>query len=179
MNKLIILLSIFNLFVFSASAAVDINLLPYAKFVSEWSNYSYGGEELPQVEFTSDTLVQIFSYGDYVYAQAEFKGETLPLVNAFYDRDKKTIYISNRLKGDEVSTELALVHEVVHYLQDISGFTDSLNGFLICSESIAYDVQALWQIVNKVSLDTVSNVHQQSLVSAMSCMGGKSKAFNL
>lgn len=147
------------------------NLLEYVNFVTEWTSYEYSGEALPAVETISHTLVQIYAYGDFVYAQAEFKGEELPVVMAVYDVKDKTIYLSDRIKEGGASEEPSLVHEMVHYLQDINGYTESLDGHLICSESEAYEVQMLWQIINGVELEKVDLVNTQSLGAARKCMG--------
>jgi hypothetical protein len=141
-------------------------------FIEEWSTYVYTGEPLPEVEYASPALVQIYAYGDFVYAQAEHRGESLPLVNAVYDRPNKKILISESLKDYSDKVNVSLIHELVHYMQDINGYTDSLGEeHLVCSESEAYDIQILWQIINEVELDLIDSYLQDSLVSAMRCMG--------
>lgn len=68
--------------------------------------------------------------------------------------------------------DVALIHELVHYIQDINGYTESLGEkYLVCTESEAYDIQILWQVINEVELDKIEGYQQDSLFSAMKCMG--------
>lgn len=161
----------------SAQTVPHSDLIRYIDFILEWTSYEYNGEPLPKIEITRHELVQIFAHGDFEYAQAEFKGIELPTVNAVYDAKRKTMYISDRLDLSDPLTEVTLVHELVHYLQDINGYTASLDGHLACTESEAYDVQMLWQTFNQVDVENIPFVYQQSLVAAMRCMGSKSSAF--
>ncbi len=156
-------------------------LKPYIDFIVEWTSHKYQGEELPQIQFEDHGLVQVFAYGDLEYAQAEAQGKKLNTVSAVYDASRKTIYVSNTIKDNQQELELALVHELVHYLQEINGYTASLNGHLECTESDAYDIQMLWQIlIHKVDVKSneVRLTHERSLLAAMECMGDMSKAFS-
>ena len=180
MKSLMILISTFfySLYGFSYEISLDqkkevaYDLSSYIDFVVEWSSYKYNGETFPEVKFLDHTLIQIYTYGDYVYAQAEFSGEKLPEAMAVYDRESKAILISETIKEDEGKVEVALVHEFVHFLQDINGYTESLGEEnLICSESEAYDIQVLWQIINEVEMNLIAEYQQKSLLAAMRCMG--------
>lgn len=181
MRKMILLAGAFLFiphFTFAAKSAKQTpDLMKYIDFILEWTSYKYNGEPLPEIKLTRHELVQIFAHGDFEYAQAEAKGIELPTVNATYDVKRKTIYISDRLDMSDPKTEITLVHELVHYLQDINGYTSSLDGHLECTESEAYDVQMLWQTIHQVDVESIKYVYHQSLISAMRCMGSKSSAF--
>jgi len=155
-----------------------LDLMPYVDFALEWTSYSHSGEPLPKVKIEKHAFVQIYAYGDFVYAQAEFNNIKLPTVNAVYVVDSKTIYISDQINLNDAVTSATIVHEVVHYLQDINGYTESLGEYLVCTESEAYDVQMLWQKLKKVDEQSIPFVYQQSLLAATRCMGNKYNAFS-
>ena len=154
-----------------------IDLMHYIEFALEWTSYKYNGEPLPKLKIEKHAFVQIYAYGDFEYAQAEYKGIKLPTVNAIYLVDSKTIFISDQIDINDPKTQLTIIHEIVHYLQDINGYTQSLGEFLVCTESEAYDVQMLWQRINKIDEESIPLVYQQSLVAATRCMGNKYSAF--
>lgn len=156
----------------------QIDLMPYLEFAQEWTSHKYNGEKLPKIKIEKHDLVQVFAYGDLEYAQAESKGIALPVVNAIYLVDNKTIYISDSIDLKDPKLEITLVHEIVHYLQDISGYTKSLDGHLACTESEAYDVQVLWQTIRKVDTESIPYAYQHSLVAAMRCMGSNKSVFS-
>lgn len=151
----------------------------YIDFILEWTSYKYNGEALPQIKVKRHNILQVYAYGEYVYAQAEAKGQKLDTALAFYDIKTKTIYVSDQIQNKSDRLEVSLVHELVHYLQDINGYTASLNGHIECTESEAYDVQMLWQIMNHIHEEEVQYVQERSLFSAMQCMGDMSKAFSM
>ncbi|MBY0384105.1 hypothetical protein K2X05_03010 [bacterium] len=161
-----------------SSNSNQISLQQYIDFILEWTSYKYNGEALPKIKIEKHSLVQVFFYGDYVYAQAESKGQKLNPVLAFYDLKRKTIYVSDQIQNDPKRMEVALVHEMVHYLQDINGYTVSLGEHTVCTESEAYDVQMLWQIEKNIFKEEVPFVQERSLFSAMQCMGNMSQAFS-
>jgi hypothetical protein len=150
----------------------DKTLIEMIEFIQEWSGYKHAGEPLPKAQFLKHELVQIYAYGEYEYAQAEFNKIQLDEVSAVYDLHSKTIHISENLKEKPSLVKMALVHELVHYMQDINGYTESLGEeHRVCTESEAYDIQILWQVINEVELDRVDDQHQLSLIAAMRCMG--------
>jgi hypothetical protein len=156
-----------------------LDLIKYIDFIKEWTSYKYdGSQKLPKVEVTKHELVQIFAFGDFEYAQAESKNIQLPTVLSVYDADRKTIYISDQLDLTDPSSEVTLVHELVHYMQDINGYTKSLNGHIECTESEAYDVQMVWQKINNVDVDQIKFVYQRSVLAAIRCMGSKKSSFS-
>ena len=108
-------------------------------------------------------------------AQAEQNKKKLSKVLAIYDRRNKTIYVSDDVNANDPTLEITLVHETVHYLQDINGYTESLGEYIVCTESEAYDIQVLWQIEFNVDKKSVPFAQERSLLSAMRCMGSKFK----
>ena len=176
---------IFGVFVFALPSSHAVSNLPtdermmvYINFITTWTSHEYHGEPLPEIVVIKQSQVQIYSYGPEVVAMSEYKGTPLPTIYAAYDRHDKTIYLSDQIPSDiEGLQELAILHELVHYLQDISGFTASVEGHLACTESEAYDVQYLWQLQNNINLKALPLVQELSLLSAMKCMGNQFKQF--
>ncbi len=62
-------------------------------------------------------------------------------VNALYAREKETIYLADGWKPDNVRSISALVHELVHHLQN---FNKVPAPCLAAYERQAYDLQILW-----------------------------------
>lgn len=155
----------------SAHAETDYKLNEYVDFAVRWTSYKYNGEALPQIKKVRSDIVQIYAYGDYEFAQAEYKGIQLPTVLAIYDPKGKKILVSEKIQDNDPTLTATLVHEMVHYLQDINGYTASLDGRIVCTESEAYDVQMLWQLENKINLQEIPYIQERSLLSAMKCMG--------
>lgn len=152
-------------------AVEDQRILGYIQFITEWSSYKYNNEPLPKIRTASPGMLQVYKYGDYAVAQAEYKGETLRSVMAVYDPTKNELLVSKNIDlVDEASSGPTLVHELVHYLQDINGKT-ALYGDdkLVCLEGEAYDIQALWQVVNKVRPEEYSAIQHDILLSFMKC----------
>lgn len=152
---------------------VNIDFSKYVDFAVRWTSYEYHGEALPQVKIQKTGLVQVFAYGEETISAAAKNNQKLPLVLAIYDRDYKTIYISDSVDLKDPLLEVTFVHEAVHYLQDINGYTDSLDGHIVCTESEAYDVQVLWQIEFNVAKEEIPFARERSLLSAMNCMGNQ------
>lgn len=146
-------------------------LLGYIQFITEWSNYKYNQEPLPEVRTESDDMLLIYAYGDYAVAQAEYKGEKLRPVMAIYDHKKNQLLVSENLDlNDPKQSGPTLVHELVHYMQDINGKTALYeDDKLACLEGEAYDIQAFWQAVNNVRADEYLLIQQDVLLSFMKC----------
>ncbi len=160
-----------------ASAKPEVDFKKYVEFAVKWTLYKYNGEPLPKIKIVKQDLLQVVAYGEIEYSQAEAKGLKLSTVNAIYIVDNKTMYISDQVDVNDPAFEVTLVHEIVHYLQDINGFTKSLGVYLVCTESEAYDVQMLWQTFNKVDMENIQFAYEQSLVAAMKCLGNMGRAF--
>lgn len=191
MKKITLVILIIFCFIFKYASAETIFLSPikpkpnklpilnpnefskYIDFVLKWSSYTYAGEPLPEVQFEKPGLVQVYAYGEYAVAQAEFNQVELPKIIGIYDRYSKKILISDDVDINDRKLEVTLIHEFVHYLQDINGYTESLGEHVICTESEAYDIQMLWQIENDIDTKSIPFVQERSLFSAMKCMGNQ------
>jgi len=161
---------------FAQTAPTDLKR--YIDFAVEWTPYAYTGQPYPKIKLERHDIVQVYGYGELETAQAEEQGIELPVVNAVYVPEDKTIYVSDRISLNDPKIESTMVHEIVHYLQDITGYTRSLEGHIACTEADAYDVQMLWQKINNVDIDDIPFVYQQALLSATRCMGNKTSAIS-
>lgn len=173
MKYLILMVCIVFAFAGRAEGFSDNQIKELLTFIEQWSGYEYDGQPLPEVVPLKDSWLQIYYYGDYEVAQAEFNGIELPKVNAYYDPADYTVYISDRIALDSEEILPTLVHELVHYMQDINGYTESVGEHLACTESEAYDIQMLWQIENDFRVDQVDQIREQSLIASMKCMGNQ------
>lgn len=114
----------------------------YIGWIVANSDFEYNGEPLPRVERTSKEMLLIMLYGDTAVAQAEFNGTYLPPVEAIYDNETDTIFLPYETDLDDFANHHIIVHELVHYLQDINGITDECVGRL---ETPAYKLHEKWQ----------------------------------
>lgn len=162
----------------SVTWSAPVNLLPFVEFAAEWTTYKYHGEPLPKVKKERDSMVQIMAYGDFAVGLAERKGQKLPSVNAVYSSEDNTLYYSDRFDGNDQLVGPAYAHEMVHFLQKINGYTETMKDYMVCTESEAYDVQMLWQKFNNVDVESIGFVYQQSMLAATWCMGNKGKAIS-
>lgn len=143
-------------------------LLKHIQYITEVSTLKYNGEPLPKVKFIKPALLQIFYHGELKVAQSERTGEGLPVVTGLYDPQRKTLYVSEQFEENGQSDDPTLVHELVHYLQDINGITESYGDKTQCLEGLAYDIQATWQYEHKVMLDQVPD-YNTILLAFMKC----------
>lgn len=104
-----------------AQSSSDI-MLDMIDFITERTDYVYNGERLPYVELKSiDEMCRT------VYTQEildSIGGVENCAVLAYYDNTIDAIYISDTVPEDipaEGFYEMILLHELVHYLQDING----------------------------------------------------------
>ena len=155
-----------------------VQLERYLDFIGEWTEYEYQGQALPEVHSVDHKYLQIEFHGAFEVAQAELKDSEIPQVLAIYDYNENTIRVSHKIDPWGHENSPTLVHELVHYMQNISGLTDSVRPHLICTESEAYDVQMLWQKLNNIRVDEIPRIYQESLLAATKCMGGQSVAFS-
>jgi len=157
----------------SARAVSEEGLLEAVDFIEEWTSYEYSGETLPEIKYLDHDTLQVFAHGSFAYAQAERKGRKLEKANAYYDPSRKTIYVSEAIDLETRQGRPTLIHEMVHFLQDITGYTASLDGHIACTESIAYEVQMLYEAMHDYSEDKVALSYSLSNFAAMECMGNQ------
>lgn len=120
------------------SVQADERFLPHITWITENSPMEYNGEPLPRVEYVSQGILQVMAYGDQAVAQAEHQGRQLPKVLATYD--EYMIYVVDDMTFTE--QPWVLVHELVHYLQDVNGTTQAC---VPANEPQAYKLHAEWQ----------------------------------
>lgn len=151
-------------------AKMHKQMLGYIDYIVGVSSLKYNGEKLPKIKVMSANRLKGYVYTTEALLEEERTGEALSGVNAayYYERDEMLI---NEDLDLEKETEFGptLVHELVHYLQDINGITEKFGDKTICLEGEAYDIQALWQIENNVRPEEYAAINQQILVSFMQC----------
>jgi hypothetical protein len=118
------------------------------EFITEYSTLEYAGQALPDVIVVTENEIQLRYYSTEALVGAEQGGRVLGRVAAFFDREANTIFLADLRSIDGTG----LLHELVHYLQDINGKDDMFADHLVCLEAEAYDIQALWQTLNEVDL---------------------------
>jgi hypothetical protein len=120
-------------------------------YITDASTLVYNGEVLPEVTIVSSAKLQLLAYAPETLMKAEHEGRDLPVVSAFYDVETKEIFLAdhNDING------AALLHEMVHYLQDVNGKTDMFANHEVCLEADAYDIQALWQHETQTDIETM------------------------
>lgn len=114
----------------------------YIDWIVANSDFEYNGESLPTVERASREMLMIMLYGEEVVAQAEKNNNHLPEAEAIYDDETDTIFLPHETDLEDFANHYIIVHELVHYLQDINGITDECLGRL---EIPAYKLHAKWQ----------------------------------
>lgn len=119
----------------AGSSTADESWLGYIDWLTANSDFEYNGEPLPTVEYRSQAMLQLMAYGDQRVAQAEYEGRELNIIEGVYD--DYVMYLP-----DDVETpEYVIVHELVHYLQDINDVTDDC---IPANEPIAYLLHHKW-----------------------------------
>ena len=122
----------------SGAHAYEDQMLEYIDWITENSDFKYNGEELPEVLVTSLDLLQILAFGEETVAQAEREGRPINPVFGVYRNDIRTILLNEEYLED---IEPVLVHELVHYLQDINQGLSECPGN---DEKIAYELHWKW-----------------------------------
>lgn len=123
-------------------ASADERFLPYIDWIVANSDYQYNGEPLPEVQYHSPAMLLVLGYGEETVAQAEYRNSYLPPILGLYNHDDNVMMLP---KGNEVGDfEIAhiVVHELVHYLQDINDFDDK--GCIQNREPEAYRLHEQW-----------------------------------
>lgn len=162
----IFFIAVLTLFATFALADAEPVLEQYIDWIVENSRFEYNGEPLPEIEYVNQAMLQILMYGEQEVAQAELQGYNLPDVIALYDHVEDTIILSAGTDINDVNNHYMLVHELIHYMQDINGVTDPCPRML---EREAYELTDLWQ-------DEVGDSNPRSdplflLMIEMSCLG--------
>jgi hypothetical protein len=118
----------------------------YVQWIVENSRFEYNGEALPTVKRIPKDWMQIYAYGDQAVAEAERKGQELPKIHALYDETTDEIILPKDFDLNNFERHHIIVHELVHYLQDINGDFESQQA-KDCIQSLepeAYKLHGEW-----------------------------------
>jgi len=110
-------------------------------FITGNSALDYAGQPLPEVTVVGARELQLLIQASQASHPLSQGAQSRGRVAAFYDRHARRIVLA-----DEASvTGPALLHELVHYLQDVNGKDDMFASRPVCLEAEAFDLQAFWQ----------------------------------
>jgi len=94
-------------------------------------------------------------------------GDAPGSIVALYDPLRRTIYLANGWRGDTPTEVSILVHEMVHFLQDVAGETFECPQ---ARERMAYAAQERWLAISGRSLAKDFDVDAFTLLVRSSCM---------
>lgn len=118
------------------------------EFITQNSTLEYSGQALPDVVVVTESELQLRSHSPEAQIAANEEARPFDRVSAFYDRECNQIFLADLDSIDGPS----LLHELVHFLQNINGKNKTFADHRICLEAEAYDLQAAWQIEQGVDL---------------------------
>jgi len=134
------LLTLIPTFILAESLTLDKDKVEgYISYIEDNSDLVYNGESLPSfvLKEPEDLLRTLF--GDSYDPNA--KDTAWPDVQAIYNHNSREIYLKNTFQWSDHNQSHIIVHELVHYMQDINGV---LSDIPACSEKLAYDIQHKW-----------------------------------
>lgn len=126
---------------FASVANANQTLLGYVNWLTQNSNFEYEGQPLPSIKVISKNAIQVLAYTQETIDSLKAKGQEPTPIVALYDDTTDTIIVNEDFDIMNFEYHHILVHELVHYLQDINGITDDCIQNL---ESIAYELQEKW-----------------------------------
>lgn len=85
----------------------------YIDWITENSDLTYNGEELPELVFMPYKVLEVEVYGPEQVAQAEYQGYELTPIRGAYFHDRNWMVVP---EGADLAEDV-LVHELVHFLQ--------------------------------------------------------------
>jgi len=118
----------------------------YIQWIVNNSDFEYNNEPLPTVKKIPKDWMEIYAYGDQKVAEAERNGNDLPRIYALYDEKSNEIIVPEGFDLDDFSKHHIIVHELVHYLQDINGLyeTKKAKDCIQSLEPPAYELHTKW-----------------------------------
>ncbi len=118
------------------------------EFITQNSTLEYAGEALPDVIVVTEGQLQLRAYSPEVLIAATKEDRPLGRVSAFYDQEANQIFLAdpNSIEGP------TLIHELVHFLQNINSKNDTFADHRMWLEAEAYDLQSAWQTEQGVDL---------------------------
>lgn len=115
-----------------ADTPTEAVMLKYLDWITANSAFEYNGESLPRlVETSTETLVNL-------------TGGVLPV--AAYTARPPTIYLAENLPAAERAP--TLIHELVHYLQDLRG-DFAAEPCVWALEPAAYEIEEAWMVAHE------------------------------
>ena len=127
----------------ATTAAADERLLKHIDWITERSdNLEYNGEPLPQVKTIPTYYLHVWMYGQDVVDEIEAQENvSFPKIMGVYDHERDTILVPDEFDPYSEWYSPTLLHELVHYLQDINGTMPECAGY---SEAEAYYFSNMW-----------------------------------
>lgn len=118
----------------------------YIKWIVANSDFEYNGEELPSIKRIPREWIEVYAYGAETVAESEKRGTSLPEILALYDDEKNVMILPEDLDLDNVASHHIIVHELVHFLQNINGHYDTKEAkdCPTSLEPIAYELHEKW-----------------------------------
>lgn len=120
----------------------EVFMLGYIEWITNNSDLEYHGENLPIIINQSLDEMNVSVYGPEAVAEAKEDGEELWQVLAWYHPLINVIAIPDGTSMKSFGVSPFVVHELVHYLQDINGLMN-----VDCpqdDERLAYQMSNLW-----------------------------------
>lgn len=141
---LVTLLSYSNI-LYSSTEYFENNKLikKYINWIIKNSKFDYNNEPLPDIKFLDKELLKIYAYGGEVVARSERENFELQNIIALYLHEKDMIYVSKDIDFSDFYNHHIIVHELVHYLQDINGYYENTECQKLL-EKDAYRIQEKW-----------------------------------
>lgn len=111
------------------------------EFITQNSSLEYAGQALPGVTIVAEEELRLRFNAAAGHVISANDRQSFDRVSAFYDRDTNEIYLADAdwIVGPD------LLHELVHFMQDINGKDDLFVSRQVCLEAEAYELQAIWQ----------------------------------
>lgn len=124
-------------------AAADERLMKHISWITERSdNLEYNGEPLPEVKTIPTYYLHVWMYGQDTVDEIEAKENvSSPKIMGVYHHERDTILVPDEFDPHSEWYSPTLLHELVHYLQDINGTMNDCPGM---SEREAYDMSNAW-----------------------------------
>jgi hypothetical protein len=116
----------------------------HIEWLVENSEFEYNGETYPAVSYHSTEDLQIIAYGADRIEEAEILERTMPKIKALYNHKDNRLMFTEGMDIAAEETAYIVVHELVHFLQNINDVTAQTD-CIPSLEEPAYKLQAEWQ----------------------------------
>ena len=117
-------------------------MLSYIDWIEARSSLTHDGQPLPDLVQWDERKIHVWMYGQDVVDEVEAnESMQLPVVMGLYDPRTRRIIVPARFDPWSFDYAPTMVHELVHYLQDINGTLAECAGM---SEREAYELSNEW-----------------------------------